>query len=80
METSTTTQEVLELKKRHEQTWRGRPESRWIRGLLGELAELARSLLGLHHHPPEWELMQIAAICLNWLEYRADRQDLPSAE
>lgn len=67
-------QQVLELQQKHALTWRDRPEWYWALGLLEEVAELILSLAGLHVGPPEWELKQIAAICLNWLEYRAAKE------
>ena len=30
--------------------------------------ELIFSLLKIHKHDPYWELMQIAAICINWMD------------
>lgn len=35
-----------------------------------EVGELAGSLVGDHEGPPEWELRQIVAICINWLDMR----------
>ena len=64
---------VTALAETHCRTWRDDPESVWLAGLMEEVAELAQSLEGKHEHPPETELRQIAAICLNWLEMR-DRQ------
>jgi len=32
-----------------------------------EMCELGRALAGEHEHPPEWELVQIAGIAVNWL-------------
>ena len=65
--------QVLELQQKHRLTWRDKPEWYWLCGLLEEVLELAGALCGLHAGPVEWELQQIAAICLNWLEYRKDR-------
>jgi hypothetical protein len=64
------TDEVLELKQKHIATWRDKPEWFWMLSLLEEVAELGLSLIGLHAGPPDWELKQIVAICLNWLEMR----------
>lgn len=61
---------ILERRNEHAGTWRGEPESRWLVGLVEEVAELAAALEGQHAHSPDWELTQIASICLNWLEYR----------
>lgn len=66
-----TTEQVLQLKQQHIETWRDKPESYWFARLTQEVGELGSSLVGDHDDPPERELKQIAAICLNWLEYRA---------
>ena len=63
-------QRVIVLQEYHKKTWRDKPHWYWMLGLLEEIGELTLSLLGLHKHPPEVELTQIAAICINWLEMR----------
>ena len=63
--------EVLKLKQVHSGTWQSESESRWLGGLIEEVGELASALENTHEHTPDYELTQIAAICLNWLEYRA---------
>lgn len=63
-------QSVLELMEKHSTTWRDKPDSYWFARLVQEIGELGSSLVGDHPHPPEWELEQIAAIALNWLEKR----------
>lgn len=68
---------VIALKEKHRETWRDMPESYWLARLMQEVGELGSSLVGDHDDPPEWELMQISAICLNWLEMR-DPQVLPT--
>jgi hypothetical protein len=35
--------------------------------LLGEISELAYAIAGRHEHNPDTELVEIAAICINWL-------------
>jgi hypothetical protein len=72
-ETKTPAELVLELKEQHKDTWREQTESYWYQRLVGEVGELGCSLAGDHDDPPEWELMQIAAICLNWLESRRNK-------
>jgi hypothetical protein len=62
---------VLELKSQHAHTWRDKPEDYWLARLMAEVGELAGALVGDHDDEPEWELTQIAAICINWLELRA---------
>jgi len=56
-------------------TWRSRSQLYWLWRLLGEIFELALSLVGLHKHSPEQELDQIAAICMNWLDMLLQRKD-----
>jgi hypothetical protein len=62
---------VLSLRELHEATWRDKPESYWLARLMQEVGELGSSLVGDHDDPADWELAQIAAICLNWLDMRA---------
>ena len=38
-----------------------------LRTLLAEVAELAYALDGEHEHDPEYELLQIGGIAINWL-------------
>lgn len=68
---------VVELKEKHRQTWRDKSQWHWAMGLLEEVIELIGALLGLHKGPVEWELMQISAICMNWIELR-NPQSLPT--
>ena len=63
-------EQVAQLKQKHKCTWRDKPQWYWMLGLLEEVVELGLTLIGLHEGPVEWELLQIAAICLNWIEYR----------
>lgn len=35
--------------------------------LLAEVSELAYAIVGRHEHNPDTELVEIAAICINWL-------------
>lgn len=67
--------QVLELQRKHQDTWRDRPESYWFQRLAQEMGELGSSLADDHEHTPDHELEQIAAICLNWLEMREARED-----
>ena len=61
---------VLRLAKDHKNTNRNKSSEYWFSMLLEKVQELNASLLGYHADPPEWELMQIASICLNWLDRR----------
>jgi hypothetical protein len=63
-------QTVINLKEKHKATWRDKPEAYWLARLVEEIGELASALVGHHEHSPDYELRQIAAICMNWLEYR----------
>ena len=65
--------EVLSLQERHRGTWWDRHQLYWLTQLLEEVAELGNALVGEHEHDPDYELTQIAAICLNWLDMRQDR-------
>lgn len=68
---------VVALKEKHCKTWRDKSQLYWAVGLLEEVVELIGALLGLHKGPVEWELMQISAICMNWIELR-NPQSLPT--
>jgi hypothetical protein len=68
--------QVSDLANEHRQTWRDMPETYWFQRLVGEIGELGCALAGEHAHSPDWELRQIAAICLNWLDMRGDSADL----
>ena len=68
---------IIELKEKHHQTWRDKSQTYWVFRLIEEVVELIGSLLGLHKGPVEWELMQISAICMNWIELR-NPQVLPT--
>jgi hypothetical protein len=65
---------TLRLKDEHAATWRNRREPYWLYRLFLEFVELALALVGLPGHDPEIELRQIAAICMNWMEYRKDKR------
>lgn len=45
---------------------KGNDERRFLT-LVAEIGELADSIKGKHEHPVEVELIQIAGICVNWL-------------
>ena len=66
---------IIKLVKERSQTWRNKPESYWFQRLVGEVGELGCALAGDHDDPPEWELTQIAAICINWLDMRQNRRE-----
>jgi hypothetical protein len=64
---------VFDLMSAHSTTWRNRDENYWFLRLAEEVGELGASLANDHDDPPELELRQIAAICLNWLDMRNKR-------
>lgn len=66
---------VVDLAFEHRETWRDKPEDYWLARLMQEVGEAASSLVGDHDDPVEWELTQIAAICINWLEMRRERNN-----
>jgi len=69
---------VVDLVRQHVTTWRDKPDAYWFQRLVGEVGELGCSLAGDHKDPPEWELAQIAAICINWLDMR-EKHGAPSS-
>lgn len=65
--------QVFELQAKYSTHWRLNDETYWLARFMEEVGELAGALVGNHVGPVEWELSQIAAIALNWLDMRADR-------
>lgn len=59
---------VVTRKRKYAHYWREQSEWYWYWRLLGEVVELALSLLGLHKDTPPHELEQIASIAMNWQE------------
>ena len=62
--------DVVELKEKYREYWRDRSQWYWAWRLCQEVAELIGTLLHIHHDSVDWELMQISAIGMNWLEMR----------
>ena len=52
---------------RHINTWADKPDCYWFYHLSQEVGELGSSLADDHEHSPEYEMAQIASICINWL-------------
>ncbi len=63
-------QRVIAMRRQFRAYWRERDDAYWFQRLAEEFGELGASLAGDHKDPPELELRQIAAICINWLEKR----------
>jgi hypothetical protein len=53
------------------QTWQDRPDWYWFYRLVLEILELSASLLGVHRHTPEHELLEIGSMCINWMWKRS---------
>jgi len=66
---------VQKVARDHARFWRDKPDEVWMLELQEEIHELRGALrrecddtyMG---DTPEWELVQIASICTNWLEKR----------
>jgi hypothetical protein len=65
--------QVFELQAKYSTHWRLNDETYWLARFMEEVGELAGALVGNHVGPVEWELSQLAAIALNWLDMRAAR-------
>lgn len=63
---------LIEYAKDHQHLWRDEHESYWLARLQQEVAELVLTLDKQHDGPREHELLQIATICINWLDMRED--------
>lgn len=68
---------VITLRVKKRKLWRDKTESYWLSRLVEEVGELASSLNGRHPHDPDTELTQIASMCINWLEMREQKRNLP---
>ena len=70
---STPTIATIRLQQKYKTYWRDKSDWYWLWRLFQEVCELFGSLIGLHKDPVKWELMQIAAICLNWMYKRENK-------
>lgn len=66
----TTVLATIRLMNKYRRSWLDRSNWYWFYRLCQEVFELFGCLLGVHKDPPEWEMMQIAAICMNWKNHR----------
>lgn len=73
MDMTTPVLATLRLMSKHKTYWRDKSDWYWMWRLSQEVLELFGSLIGLHKDPVKWELMQIAAICMNWM-YKNDAE------
>lgn len=73
MELNIVERSVIHLRRDHIKTWRDKDDMYWLARLIEEVGELGASLVGDHNDTPEWELTQISAICINWLEMRHEK-------
>jgi hypothetical protein len=67
---------VLRLADYHDKqrTWAFYSPSAWVASITEEVAELGLSLAGLHEHPPDYEMAQIAACAINFIRYWRRKQ------
>lgn len=61
-------EKLIEYAKEHRHLWRLEGDHYWLARLQQEVAELTLSLDGQHEDPKNHDLLQIATICINWLE------------
>lgn len=66
-------QAVINLRHQHHPAWHDMPEDYWLERLTKEVSMLESSLGNRADFDVEFELKQIAAICINWLEMRRDK-------
>ena len=61
---------IEELAMGYPDWWPNKPDTYWLMRLMQEVGEAASALAGDHEGPLNWELCQIAGICMNWLGRR----------
>ena len=59
---------LIDYARGHRHMWRYEGDHYWLARLQQEVAELTLALDGQHEGPVNHELLQIATICINWLE------------
>jgi hypothetical protein len=59
-----------ELAEAYKTSWLDETDDYWMLRMLEEIGELAGTLTDRHDDPTELELMQISAMCLNWVRKR----------
>ena len=71
--------DVMSLVATCDSTWHDMPEVYWLGRLMQEVSDVAVAMAGEGEHAApslhsvDFELKQIASICINWLEMRQDR-------
>lgn len=60
---------------RYEGKWRERSEAYWLSRMVQGTGRLASALTDEHDETPDHELLQIAAVAINWLEMRWAHQE-----
>lgn len=63
---------TIKVQQKNRWRWQGKGNMYWFLQLIRAIFLLFGSLVGLRHEPVRWELMQIAAICLNWMNRQDD--------
>jgi hypothetical protein len=67
---------VLATRHEHRNSWRDQDDEYWLARLYEEIDELTASVSGAHDDSVEHELVQIASICMNWLDKRVGPQGI----
>lgn len=57
--------------------FKGRADEKWLTILTEEVGEVAEAMLRDNDHDIEAELIQVAAVCVSWMEYRTPRSEQP---
>jgi len=63
---------LIEYAQDYRHLWRLEGDHYWLARLQQEVAELTLALDGQHEDRPAHELLQIATICINWLDKDQD--------
>jgi NTP pyrophosphatase (non-canonical NTP hydrolase) len=61
--------------KKYAHKWKNKNDDYWCLRLVQEVGELSASLADDHEHTPDYEMTQIAGICINWLAKRDEELD-----
>ena len=71
--------QLIQERKRQDEKWGrefpGRTDDRWLTILEEEVGECANAILSDEEASLEQEIIQVAAVCLSWLELRVPRSE-----
>lgn len=66
---------TIRMQQKYKDHWREKGDWYWFWKLSQEIMALAWNVAGFHRDgSPRWELMQIASICLNWMQLHEARK------